>query len=550
MGVEPNAPPSADRPRVSVIVPVYDAGPYLQRCVDSLLAQTLPPGQVELIFVDDGSTDGSGERLDALAAAHAHVTVIHQENSGWPGKPRNVGMDAARGEYLFFADADDKVGPEALERLEAIARRDEVDIVLGRIIGHHRPIAARDLFVADRSRIRLEDAPFMDSLTVQKLFRAEFLERHGLRFPEGRRRLEDLAFVLRAYFMVDRMSILASYDCYFAYWRDDGANIAAQPVDPAHYYAYLREIIGIVEANTTPGPERDRLVGRFARDQLAGRLKGNKGFLERPASYRRSLLDSVREVVEAQIPPTVDPLLPPTNRVRMALVRADRLDLLESMARADIGVHADCRVVTVRKDPAGTIVIHLDAGLVRDGAPLLVVDRAGTILLDTPDDVAQAVSDDARALPAGPPGTVALILRRRDDSGEARVSTTVDVRTEPGGPDRVAYRYEVRGEIDLTTIAAGRPLRDGRWHVIVRVEQAGYAHECRVPSPTPVKPDARAFEVDGAATTTIGVWAGEKRHLALEVRPLVDRRWPARLGRTLRRVARRVGIRRSSPGRT
>ena len=92
-------------PTVSVIVPVYDPGPYLERCIDSLLAQTMPPGELELIFVDDGSTDGSGERLDRLAAEHDHVRVIHQENSGWPGKPRNVGIDGLY-QYRPVLDTD------------------------------------------------------------------------------------------------------------------------------------------------------------------------------------------------------------------------------------------------------------------------------------------------------------------------------------------------------------------------------------------------------------------------------------------------------------
>src|SRR5829696_10154409 len=127
-------------PSVSVIVPVYDPGPHIDDCIRSLLGQTLPREELELIFVDDGSTDGTGERLDALAAEHAHVKVEHIPNSGWPGKPRNVGIEMATGEYVFFVDNDDWIEPDALERLVAMAREDRADIVIGKVVGHGKRV--------------------------------------------------------------------------------------------------------------------------------------------------------------------------------------------------------------------------------------------------------------------------------------------------------------------------------------------------------------------------------------------------------------------------
>ena len=74
----------------------------------------MPAGDLELIFVDDGSTDGTAERLDALAAEHGHVRAAHIPNSGWPGRPRNIGIDMARGEFVYFADHDDWLEPDAV----------------------------------------------------------------------------------------------------------------------------------------------------------------------------------------------------------------------------------------------------------------------------------------------------------------------------------------------------------------------------------------------------------------------------------------------------
>lgn len=119
--------------KVSVIVPVYNPGAYIEDCIASLLRQSLPPDEYEVLFVDDGSTDGTPARLDAVAAEHPRVTVVHQENSGWSGKPRNVGIAAAEGEYVMFVDNDDYLGDEALERMYDYGVANDADVVVGKM---------------------------------------------------------------------------------------------------------------------------------------------------------------------------------------------------------------------------------------------------------------------------------------------------------------------------------------------------------------------------------------------------------------------------------
>ena len=104
-------------PVVSVIVPVYNVEPYLSECLDSVLTQSIGLDRLELIAVDDGSTDGSAEILDRYADRHPDMRVFHEPNSGGPGRPRNVGLNHASGKYIFFLDADDYLGRQALERL-------------------------------------------------------------------------------------------------------------------------------------------------------------------------------------------------------------------------------------------------------------------------------------------------------------------------------------------------------------------------------------------------------------------------------------------------
>ena len=135
LGPPPRAPGDAGaHVAVSVVLPVYNTRRYLAECLDSILAQDLSPEELEVVAVDDGSTDGSGEVLDAYAERHPNLRVIHQENSGWPGRPRNVGRAASRGRYVFFADSDDQLAPSALRALYDFAVAHGSDVVVPKVV--------------------------------------------------------------------------------------------------------------------------------------------------------------------------------------------------------------------------------------------------------------------------------------------------------------------------------------------------------------------------------------------------------------------------------
>jgi glycosyltransferase involved in cell wall biosynthesis len=115
------------QPAVSVIVPVYKAESYLHRCVDSLLAQTFP--DFEILLIDDGSPDHSGEICDAYAMRDSRVRVFHKENGG-VSSARQCGIDNARGEYTIHTDPDDWVEPDMLEELYKKAKEEDADMVI------------------------------------------------------------------------------------------------------------------------------------------------------------------------------------------------------------------------------------------------------------------------------------------------------------------------------------------------------------------------------------------------------------------------------------
>lgn len=116
----------SETPKISVIVPIYNSGCYLRECLESILNQTYK--NVEIIGIDDGSTDNSGSILDEYSAKYSNVIAVHKENGGI-ASARNVGLSYATGKYLTFVDSDDWLDEEMYERMIGAAERYKADIV-------------------------------------------------------------------------------------------------------------------------------------------------------------------------------------------------------------------------------------------------------------------------------------------------------------------------------------------------------------------------------------------------------------------------------------
>lgn len=200
-------------PIVSVVVPVFNASGFLRTCLDSILAQTLR--DIEVICVDDGSSDGSRDLLHEYAARDARVTVLSQPNSG-AGAARNLGMDTATGTYLSFLDADDFFEPKMFEAVSARCDACEADV--GVFQARYYDTATGECAPARMVRVDLlpETMPFSrrdipgDILTFtpaapwNKLYRHSFVRKKGLRFQELRR-ANDLLFTKLAMAEADRI---------------------------------------------------------------------------------------------------------------------------------------------------------------------------------------------------------------------------------------------------------------------------------------------------------------------------------------------------------
>ncbi|MFI6602739.1 glycosyltransferase family 2 protein [Nonomuraea sp. NPDC050536] len=319
---------------VSVVIPAHNCRPYLDRCLTSALVQRV---KKEIIVVDDGSVDGTAELLDLYATYHRSIVrILSQENSGGAGRPRNVGLEHARGRYVFFCDADDYLGAEALERMVAMADRNGSDIVLGKMVGHGRR-APESMFQRNAERVDLGDSAVYNSLSCFKLFRRELLERHGIRFGEEQLVGEDILFTVHAYCHADVISVVADYECYHLVSRPDGTSIMQRPDsrDPVAWLAMIREPIRLMAEHIPPGPLRDHLLRRHFRLDAFTQL--GAPFLEAGEVQRKEIAQAVAALCDEWLTPGVLSRLNSTDRQRLAaLGDIDRLVRLADIESATV----------------------------------------------------------------------------------------------------------------------------------------------------------------------------------------------------------------------
>ncbi|MCD8120743.1 MAG: glycosyltransferase [Clostridiales bacterium] len=204
-------------PKVSVIIPVYNVKDYLRQCLDSVCAQTLT--DIEILCVDDGSTDGSAEIIREYAGEDSRVRVITQENAG-AGAARNHGLREARGEYLSFLDSDDFFEENMLEEAVRCIEAYTADFVVFESDQYHME---KDEFVRNSWVLRREDIPpYMPFKHRQltgnvfktfvgwawdKLYRRSFVMEHDLWFQE-QRTSNDLLFVFSALVLAKRIAVV------------------------------------------------------------------------------------------------------------------------------------------------------------------------------------------------------------------------------------------------------------------------------------------------------------------------------------------------------
>ncbi len=199
---------------VSIIVPVYNAEGTLQRCIESILKQEYT--DIELILVNDGSVDSSAEICDRYAGQDERVRVIHKENTG-VSDSRNKAIEAARGEYLQFVDADDWITSDATKLMIREAERENCELVIadfyrviGKRVSHKGSIKEAGVLTKEEFAEHMMESPadFYYGVLWNKLFRRDIIMEHQIRMDEKISWCEDFLFNLEYILYINQVSVL------------------------------------------------------------------------------------------------------------------------------------------------------------------------------------------------------------------------------------------------------------------------------------------------------------------------------------------------------
>lgn len=194
---------------ISVIIPAFNSAHTLDACLSSVLEQTY--GNLEIIIIDDGSTDNSKEICDQYASAHTRIRAFHQQNRG-PSAARNVGLRAAQGQYIAFVDSDDELHPDYFKTLLEMLVRYEADVsaISYQIVAQDKAAS----LVRENTKTLIFDSKeavsdllyqkHLDSSQCCKLYRRAIID--GMTFPEDIRVYEDLEFVYHVFCQCKRIT--------------------------------------------------------------------------------------------------------------------------------------------------------------------------------------------------------------------------------------------------------------------------------------------------------------------------------------------------------
>lgn len=210
-------------PKVTVIVPVYNTESFLPTCAKSLMAQTLK--ELEIIFVDDGSTDSSGTQCDKYAEQDSRVRVIHKTNGG-VASARQAGLDEATGEYVIWADSDDWVDLDMYEKMYQKAKERNADLV---VCGYRKEFSDgtgksfSDYFSDSKKQsiVNFLNTKIGNSL-FNKLFRRSLILQYNISFVPGINMGEDMLFFFKyLYYAVENVTTEEAY--YYHYRQNENS---------------------------------------------------------------------------------------------------------------------------------------------------------------------------------------------------------------------------------------------------------------------------------------------------------------------------------------
>lgn len=314
--------------KVSVVISVYNKGKYIGRCIDSILNQTIAMDDIEIICVDDKSTDESLDILNSYADNNSNIKIITSEvNSGGPGTPRNKGIEIANGEYIYFVDADDFLGEETLERTYNTAKKYDSDIVIGKIVGFGGRGTGKSMFNKTVYDVDLPNSMIIYTLNPLKLFKTEFLRENNIKFPPNIITGEDQLFTMKAYLFASVISVLSDYNYYYLA-RTDGYHAAGAYIHPKYFYDVMAQIMKLIEKSPYSEKDKDKIRKIFLERHFDYSRTKNFTIKQKDPKNREEWMFHIHKFVTETIPEKMDSMLNLHIYIRLMLIRNNDLDTL------------------------------------------------------------------------------------------------------------------------------------------------------------------------------------------------------------------------------
>lgn len=235
---------------VTVGIPVYNDAIHIEKCLQSVIDQTINFKNIEIICVDDGSTDETPKIINWYKDKYrifGNISYFSHKNTGNPSLSRNKIIDYAQGEYIFFLDGDDYLGIEAIERMYNQGKKNDAEIVIGKYKGINRKVPVV-MFQEKKEKTTFFDSSVVDSMNVLKMFKTSFVREKNIRFNCNIQHAEDHPFTMKAYLHAKTISIVNDYDCY--YWTNysDGnrTQLTKKLIPVNKFYDYIFETLDVI----------------------------------------------------------------------------------------------------------------------------------------------------------------------------------------------------------------------------------------------------------------------------------------------------------------
>lgn len=309
--------------KFSVIVPTYNSEKYITELLNSLAKQDFPKTEFEVIVVDDCSTDQTLQIVEKYRNKLNLKVDQLETNSGGPGKPRNVALRQAEGEFVLFVDSDDYINKETLKDAAAFIDEHHSDVLLIKMKGVNGRGVPQSMFKETAPEVTLLNSRIIYTLSPTKIYRTALLKDNDIYFPEELKSAEDQLFTMKAYLNANRISVLSDKAYYYATKRE-GEHMSSAYVSPEDFYEVMRLIaVEILNADLEEA-HKDQILAEFLNRHFS--FSRTNGFsLKVKLEDQPQWLNALGDFIQA-VPERVDALVMSKLRPLLHYVRAKDID--------------------------------------------------------------------------------------------------------------------------------------------------------------------------------------------------------------------------------